>query len=116
MKDVLFSSPAAYLMTNANTFVTFAQGLAIIKGEDGLYATWFDKIASVERMVGIDSYDEVGNQITLSAGPYLFLFSYIDLPVYKQILEQHWLREDLVKELTSDEEVQTYMESLSAYS
>ncbi len=118
MRELLFSTPDAYLAIDLSdkSFITFAQGLTIAKEPKGLLAIWFDKIAFQERTVAIDSFEQKEKSIVITVGDSHFAFFYIDRARYEEIKAKNWLRSDLVKDLASDEEVQTYFSNLNPYS
>lgn len=113
----LFNSDKAYCVLNEDQSIwTFAQGLQIFKSDEQLYASWFDKIAFQERLMDIDAYEAQGDNMRFQIGERAVLFQFIDKAMYEEIKKHHWLRDDLVKDLPSDAEIQAYFASLNVYS
>ena len=118
MKEMLYTNPGAFCIVNGEdgTLMSYAQGLEIFKDSQGVYAEWFDKTLFYSRSIGIDSFDKQEKDIVVRASGQSLHFTFIDRNFYTKIKENGWLRKDLIKDFTSDQEVQDYFATLSAYS
>lgn len=115
--NTLVSSSAVFCVVTENMdFYTFALGYEILQEADTLYIRWFDQLALRERVQEITSYQEQGENLSVTNDEGGFRFLYLNAAVYEKIKENKWLRPDLIKDVSSDNQIQAYFKSLNALS
>ncbi|MDR3624696.1 MAG: hypothetical protein P4L16_06110 [Chlamydiales bacterium] len=118
MMTPIFTSDKAYCVIDStdDSFITFSQGIQLLKSENSSFARWFDKVSFQDRFIEVDSFQQKEENIYLTYGEQTLVFYLITKSINKKIKVKNWLRKDLIREFDSDQDAQDYFTALNAYS